>query len=232
MMYKALVFDLDDTLCNTSEIADQVRLDFYKRNITHFPGKTLEELMDIHAKAFEETARNPQIPVNTAYILFWYRVFEFLNIKPSIRVIHQFTSEMTDAFSKNVKLTQGSFDLLEYLVREKILIGILTNGTYFQQTSKLITLGIDHMIDYLVTPDMCLADKPDPKSFRYILNKLGVKPEESLMIGNNFTADIAGAKRVGMDAIYLDLGTDEKKDEVKPDLIVTSLRDLITWLDR
>ncbi|MCR4263342.1 MAG: HAD family hydrolase, partial [Candidatus Roizmanbacteria bacterium] len=129
---------------------------------------------------------------------------------------------------KNVKLTQGSFDLLEYLVREKILIGILTNGTYFQQTSKLITLGIDHMIDYLVTPDMCLADKPDPKSFRYILNKLGVKPEESLMIGDNFTADIVGAKQVGMHAVYIDLGRNDRTNDAEPDFIVSSLENLAT----
>jgi len=124
----------------------------------------------------------------------------------------------------------GSLDLLEYLRANNIKIGVLTNGTFYQQTNKLIALTIDHLIDYLVTPDMCLVAKPDPKAFHYILEKLQVKPEESLMIGNNFTADIVGAKRAGMDAVYLDLGTNKKTNEVRPDFRVTSLKDIISWL--
>lgn len=45
--------------------------------------------------------------------------------------------------------------------------------------------------------------KPDPEFFRLLLQKYDLKPEESIMIGNDEICDIKGAQKVGMDTCYI-----------------------------
>jgi HAD superfamily hydrolase (TIGR01549 family) len=45
--------------------------------------------------------------------------------------------------------------------------------------------------------------KPDPKFFNRMLKKLDVKPEDTVMVGDNLQDDILGAKKVGMKGILI-----------------------------
>lgn len=47
----------------------------------------------------------------------------------------------------------------------------------------------------------CGFVKPDPRPFRAALDPLGLRPEECIYTGDNWLADIQGAKRLGMQAI-------------------------------
>jgi len=44
--------------------------------------------------------------------------------------------------------------------------------------------------------------KPDPQIFLYILGPLGVRPEETVMVGNSLHTDISGEKKAGISAIW------------------------------
>ncbi|WP_239256893.1 HAD family hydrolase [Listeria ilorinensis] len=46
-------------------------------------------------------------------------------------------------------------------------------------------------------------EKPDPEIFELVLEKLGITPEQAVMIGNTWESDIIGANRVGIDSIWL-----------------------------
>jgi HAD superfamily hydrolase (TIGR01509 family) len=46
--------------------------------------------------------------------------------------------------------------------------------------------------------------KPDPRFFSSILEKMKIRPEESVMIGNLYDKDITGAKQCGMHTVLLD----------------------------
>jgi putative hydrolase of the HAD superfamily len=88
--------------------------------------------------------------------------------------------------------------------------------------------------------DVCLlgADvkqsKPHPDSFLAVLDRLGVKPQESVFVGDNPQADIAGAQAVGMTAIWLPNGR-LTADGVEADAVISNLSQVVTvidaWLD-
>jgi putative hydrolase of the HAD superfamily len=42
------------------------------------------------------------------------------------------------------------------------------------------------------------AEKPNPRIFEAVLRRLGVKPDQALMIGNDLVQDIEGAKAIGL----------------------------------
>ena len=62
--------------------------------------------------------------------------------------------------------------------------------------------------------------KPNSKIFIYTLNKLGIKPEEAIMVGNRLDRDIIPAQNLGMSTILIDRDTQTLKElkfeNVKP----------------
>lgn len=77
------------------------------------------------------------------------------------------------------------------------------------------------------TPRETKFKKPDPQAFLYPLDKLGVKPEEVLMVGDELERDLIPAKNLGMEAILIDR---ENKIENPPVKKINSLAELKKYL--
>lgn len=202
-MLKAVIFDLDDTLCNTSEVIEESLKSTFTDLLEGFPGKSVGEIMQINARAFSELFTDPDIPVPVAENVVWYRTFELLGLKPSIHTIYKLDRMLKDELIRKLSLTKGTFEVFEYLKARKIKIGVLTNAGFLEQAEKLIALGVDRFIDYVVSPDICTVNKPDPKAFNYILDKLEVRPENTLMVGDNPVADIKGGNNAGIKTVWI-----------------------------
>jgi HAD superfamily hydrolase (TIGR01549 family) len=103
-------------------------------------------------------------------------------------------------------LFDDTLSTLEELRRRGFLLGIVTNRQYGGQPFRedLQSFGILNYIDYehvVVSADTGLR-KPNPALFLQALNALGVLPEEAAMVGDSLRADIGGAQRLNMFAIW------------------------------
>ena len=83
-------------------------------------------------------------------------------------------------------------------------VGILTNGAEEMQRAKLERTGL--WLDGMI---MCAtvelgAPKPQPESYRAALEKIGTPAEHTVMIGDSWENDVAGARRAGLHAVHLD----------------------------
>ena len=99
------------------------------------------------------------------------------------------------------KLVDGAMELLEYL-KPKYRMHILSNGFKELQSHKMRTSGILHYFDSLILSEDIGINKPRRELFEYALQKSGSQVNESIMIGDMFDTDIAGAAGVGMEQIY------------------------------
>lgn len=101
----------------------------------------------------------------------------------------------------NIKTPMESNTLEMYRkLAEKYRLVIATNGTHSMQMSRLEDfLPYTHKV--FISEDVG-AVKPSPAFFAHMLNVLGAKPEECLMIGDSMTNDIWGAKNAGMNTCY------------------------------
>ncbi len=81
-----------------------------------------------------------------------------------------------------------------------------------------------------------IAGKPQPLLFRLALQRLGTRPEETLVVGDRLETDIAGGQAAGcLTAVVLSGVTSEEEAlrwEPAPDLIVPDLTALVTFLER
>lgn len=226
-MIKAVIFDLDDTLCNASEVLEQSLRTTFEENLSHFPGKTVEEMVDLNRQAFKETFLDPSTPVPTASILIWFRIFELMNKKPPIKGIMRIVEKVWEENTNRLKPTPGALEFLDWLHENNIKVGVLTNGAFMGQAKKVTMLGLDSKIDCFATSDMCVADKPDPKAYQYILNKMDIWPDEAIMVGDRMDNDVLGGKRIGMKGVLM--ASEHKKPAEhadKADLVVTNLMDI------
>ncbi len=96
----------------------------------------------------------------------------------------------------------GARALLEAL-KPHYRIGIVTNNRTAEQVDKLRHLGMEELVDALITSEGVGVPKPDPRIFQAALARLGARPAETVLVGDNWTADVVGALGVGIRPVWL-----------------------------
>jgi FMN phosphatase YigB (HAD superfamily) len=80
-------------------------------------------------------------------------------------------------------------------------------------------------IDFICTAKEAKAVKPNPQIYRTVLETLGVKQHEALMVGDTPEIDIIPPKKLGMKTALL--CRTKKKTIKEADHVITSLRQLL-----
>jgi HAD superfamily hydrolase (TIGR01549 family) len=190
-MIKSIIFDLDQTLYNYNYF-DNMCYNIIINNICQATNKTYSEIKNIIKNAKTKVKNNL---LNTASshnrLLYFQKVCEILNL--NLNYAYTLNNIYWDIFYKNIKPFEYVTDLFKYLKEKNIKIAILTNFTSEHQFKKLFKMKLLDYIDYLVTSEEVGVEKPDKKMFETVINKLNMKSEEVLMIGDNFKSDIEGA---------------------------------------
>ncbi len=65
-------------------------------------------------------------------------------------------------------------------------------------------LGLEGHLDFVLPSGAVGLAKPNPAFFRVAADRAGVRPEEALMVGDSYRADVRGAWSAGMAAAWLD----------------------------
>lgn len=125
----------------------------------------------------------------------------------------QFNDRYVESCSIKPHLLPDALPVLEYL-NQKYDLHIITNGFKEAQFVKLKNSGIEQFFKEVVISELIGKAKPHVDIFHHAFNRSGATPHNSIMIGDDFEADIVGAQKVGMDSVYL--AEFPKKSAVKP----------------
>ena len=71
-----------------------------------------------------------------------------------------------------------------------------------EQKRKILNCGFTGLIDEIVVSDDYKINKPDKRLFQILLDKLDVRAEEAVLIGDAWETDIIGAVNAGIKAIW------------------------------
>lgn len=113
---------------------------------------------------------------------------------------------------------------LEYLKEKGYCLSIITNGFNEVQFRKLKNSHLDTFFTHVITSEDAEANKPHPKIFEYAFQLTGATAENSIMIGDDLSTDIAGAKKVDMDQIFFNPKKMNHKDS--PTFEISDLMEL------
>lgn len=200
-MYKAIVFDLDDTLYNYSAIHDGAIIALREYTCSRY-GVTYNAFDCAFQKAREDTKlllNNTGASHNR--MLYCQKTLENLGknvIEGSLEMYEIYWGYILD----HMKLRAGAKEVLKECNEMGIQIGVCSDLTAYIQHRKLRKLGIGKYIDAIVTSEEAGAEKPASSIFKLILEKLKVKPNEALFIGDSLRRDVEGAIAMGLDACW------------------------------
>jgi putative hydrolase of the HAD superfamily len=122
-------------------------------------------------------------------------------------------AEYVSNFAKHVRPHDGLVETLQTLRTAGWRTGIISNGRSAFQRSVVSALGIEELLDVVVISEECGFRKPDPSIFRLAQSGLGCAAEGSWFVGDDFEADVRGARGAGMRALWFG-GPSESEDAV------------------
>lgn len=93
-------------------------------------------------------------------------------------------------------------ELLEHLRDQKLVLGMITNGFTVLQYSNIKALGIEKYFATILISEQEGMKKPDPQIFSRALERLGVKPTESMYVGDHPVNDVQAAQKIGMTGVW------------------------------
>ncbi|GMK42336.1 putative uncharacterized hydrolase YsaA [Paenibacillus sp. CCS19] len=126
---------------------------------------------------------------------------------------------------------EETFRLLDHL-KGKYKLLLLTNGSPDLQQEKLD--GVPNLIpyfDHIIISGAFGKGKPDASIFHHALEKLGITPEEGVMVGDKLTTDILGANTVGMTSVWINRHGMERTDEIVPTHEIKHLEELLPIIE-
>ena len=126
-------------------------------------------------------------------------------------------------------LFDGAEDLLRKLHEKKIPLAICSDLTTAIQLRKLERLGIAQYFSAIVTSEEVGIEKPDKKMFTQVAYKLKIAPSNLLMIGDDYSKDIIGARDFGLKNLWFNPEHLPPKDSNTPTVEFTDYRNNFLW---
>ena len=120
----------------------------------------------------------------------------------------------------------GAVSLLNAL-KDKVKIGIITNGFTALQQIRLERTGLRDYFDLLVISEQVGVAKPDRKIFDYTFEQMGQPPRDRvLMVGDTAESDILGGINAGIATCWLNAHGRSLPEGIMPTWQVTTLSEL------
>jgi putative hydrolase of the HAD superfamily len=212
---RAVIFDVDFTLARPGP---DLGPDGYRELGLRYGLRLDPELYEsARAAAVAELKRHPELDHDEEmWVLFTERIIRGMGGQGDT---HGAAVEMERRWvhSAHFELYDDALPVLEFLRERGISIGLLSNS------SRDLEEFVAHhglAVDAVLTSHVHGKTKPHETIFRALLSRLGVEPDEAVMVGDTVDEDVDGARAVGMRAVLLDRegrypGVDGRLDDLR-----------------
>lgn len=219
-MYNTIIFDLDDTLCNykQSKINAKKSISNYLNNLNIDSNKYWTEFDTNFNYLFEKYISN-EITLSN------YQIMRFKHNGITLEQAKQINNIYINCTVEKIELFDDVDVIMTYIFEKNMNICILTNGPSKNQRLKILNTGL-----YLYNPSVFISSeigicKPNCLAFQYVLDKLNIKPENAIMVGDSLENDYIPANNVGIKPYLINR---EKNTLLEHNInSITSLTDLI-----
>jgi 2-haloacid dehalogenase len=200
MRYKALLFDLDNTLLDftaSEKIGlDKVHAAYFNKHISR---DKLENIYHAINKHLWRLVECNQCSVDFVKL----ERFRLLVEATALSFKHEELAELYEnTIAESADWYPGVKETLTTL-KTKHRLGIVTNGLAQVQQTKYQRLEINKLCECYLISDVLGIAKPDKEIFTVALKQLNLRAEEVLMIGDSLASDYQGAINAGLDFCWV-----------------------------
>jgi putative hydrolase of the HAD superfamily len=204
MPLTTVLFDLDDTLFDHVRTA-RAALTASTAQFTFAPPVTLDELYQRYSELLEELHPRVlagEISYQAARHLRFRRLLEPYGVLRDEAAAEEFAHFHYGHYRRLRRPVPGALALLQAL-KPDYRIGIVTNNRTAEQVDKLAFLGLTPLVNALITSEDVGVPKPDPRIFQVALQQLGARAADTVLVGDNWAADVLGARAAGIRPLWL-----------------------------
>jgi putative hydrolase of the HAD superfamily len=143
----------------------------------------------------------------------------------------QLTSDFGDEYlaispTKTI-LVPHTKETLDYLFA-RYKLHIITNGFLKTQEIKMKNCGLDIYFQSLTTSETIGYNKPRSEIFQHALSSVNARKKESIMIGDDLEVDILGARKFGIDQVFLNRDNIIHEDKITYEIkVLTELLEIL-----
>ena len=234
---KAIFFDFGGTLMDaeSDKIAHQNMMKDIK---THYSISVSEEdLLEIYQSqlfnndmTIKEFAQSSSMQFKRL-ISFSFNAFRGIlkefNIEAKKTDMDWFNIIFLDNHIKYAQLVEGVWDVINQVKDKGCHCGIISDIDNDYQQKQFQSLKLNGVFDSITTSEEVKVYKPGPCIFETALNKASCKGNESIMIGDSYSKDIAGGKNLDMTTIWIDNYQNNLQKPALADYTIKQLKDII-----
>ncbi|WP_298285676.1 YjjG family noncanonical pyrimidine nucleotidase [uncultured Lutibacter sp.] len=214
MNIKHIFFDLDHTLWDFETNSDIAFETIFKK---HEVNVSLNKFLNYYRGINENYWKLYREEKITKEELRYGRLKQaFTKIKHEVKddLINMLAVDYIEVLPNNNQLFEGAYEILDHL-KPNYKLHIITNGFNEVQSKKLENSGLQGYFDKIITSEDAGVKKPNPIIFKYALEQAKACSTESIMIGDNWEADVMGAINTGIDAIYFNYHKKSVAENIK-----------------
>lgn len=203
---RGILLDLDNTLYDY-EMCHRHAIECCYNEFRLIETISLADFFGKYNRAKEKVKANiPGQASSHSRLLYFQALFEELQGKTNILLTLRFENLYWDNFLKKMKLFDGVSDFLKMSKKNGTTVCIVTDLTSKIQFEKITYLKIGKYIDFIVSSEEAGKEKPAPDIFRLALKKMGMKPEEVVVVGDDQKKDGIGGEGMGIKTILVKSG--------------------------
>jgi HAD superfamily hydrolase (TIGR01509 family) len=201
---RCVFFDLDDTLFDHRYCTRQA-LAGVRRGHRSFQQWTEDELATRHAAVLEELHLQViagAIRLDDARRERFRRLFLAAGEAVDEPTVEACAAAYKEDYIRAWRPVPGALALLEQIHRETA-VGIISNNLLREQLGKIRHCGFDRFASVTVISEAAGVAKPDPRIFTIALEQAQCRAEETVMVGDAWRTDIAGALTAGIRPVWI-----------------------------
>ena len=147
-----------------------------------------------------------------------------LSIDMCIKAIDVFYTE----YRNNVWIEEEIHQTLDNIRNKGYKIGIISNSSLYDEVmiNCFKKVELDRYIDTYTFSYYLKIGKPKKEVFEVALNRMNVRPNEAVMVGDNLVSDIKPAQDLGLTGVWFNKNQISNNKPIKPDFEIAYLKEL------
>jgi phosphoglycolate phosphatase len=212
MPIKLIMFDLDGTLVDTvQDITNALNHALFSHDIKNL---TVRETMKLVGEGVTRLVEKV-LPEGKEHL--------------KDDVMGKFLGYYSEHLIENSKEYPHVRETLENLNQFKK--AVISNKREALSRRLLEELDLAKYFDLIIGSDTAGERKPSPIPILYVISKLGLSPEESIVVGDSYY-DIEAGKRAGTKTVAVTYGYQPKELLKEADYLIDDLRELVTLIQK
>lgn len=205
LKYTDIFFDLDGTLWDLKRNTRVALEALFNEYAGYFNGVSFDHLYaryHHHNDHVWALYRDGLIDKEVLRVVRFERTFMDCSMEVNPDFARVFANRFLEVCPRLPHLVPGAMELLQHL-HGRYAIHIITNGFREVQGFKLEAGGITDFFSQVIYSEVAGVRKPHRGIFELAFSLTHADPSRSLMVGDDWEADILGARDAGMDQAFL-----------------------------